>query len=294
MTVDRWPARTVRVGRFAFRLRSPLAAVMREVDSLYRDYPQDAPGGVFDYAVAVRPASTMRRFFRPKIVIQSDIETPLAAPQPAAHGLLALEMGMNLQIAAGMNRLLLLHAGAVERGGDALILSGDSGAGKSTLSAILGHSGWRFLGDEFAMVEPATGVLVPFPRPISLKNESITHLEAVAPPERFGPRFEGTIKGSIRHLAPPKPAIEAMDVPARPRLFVVPSFTPGATPAARPIGAAEAFVRLTQSSTNYRTLGEAGFDAAWRLTQSTAAYEIVYGSSDDARALVDQLWAAHG
>lgn len=294
MSPDRWPARTVRVGPFAFRLRSPLPAVMRDVDALYRDYPADAPGGIFDYAVAVRPASPLRRFLRPKVVILSDIEAPLAAPQPAAHGLLALEMGMNLQVAAGMNRLLLLHAGAVERDGGALILSGDSGAGKSTLSAILGHGGWRFLGDEFALIDPASGSIVPFPRPVSLKNESIALLEDVAPADRFGPRFEGTIKGSVRHLAPPPAAIAAMDIPARPRLFVVPSFTPGAAPHARPMGAAEAFVRLTQSSTNYRTLGETGFDAVLAFTRATAAYEIIYGSSADARTLLDQLWAAHG
>jgi HprK-related kinase A len=289
-----WHSRTLRVGPFAFELRSPVRDAIDAADRLYRDYPSEPPGGLVDYSVAVLPPSPLRRFVRPNLVLACDVEVPFMAPVPRAHGLLALEMGMNLQLAAGMHRFLLLHAGAVARDGGGLLMTGDSGAGKSTLAAMLGHRGWRFLGDEFALLGPADGLLHPFPRPASLKNASIELLRAVAPADRFGPRFEGTVKGSVQHLAPPRAAIEAMDEAVPPRLIVMPAFAAGAAPSARRLSRAEAFFHVSQSSTNYRALGEPAFEAAWRLVEAAPAYEIGYGSTEAAEALVEELWAAHG
>ncbi len=294
MSGDRWPGLRLRVGPFGFHVRSPLPSVIDQVGTLYADYPRVSDNDVVDYMVALRPASLLRRVFRPKMILECDVEVPMMAPQPLEHAVLAIEMGMNLQIAAGMQRYLLLHAGAVERDGGGLILSGDSGSGKSTLSAILGHRGWRFLGDEFAMIEPATRRLIPFPRPISLKNQSIPLLEAIAPAGRFGPRMEGTLKGTVRHLAPPADAIARMGETAAPRLLIVPNFTLGVEAGARPLDRLEVFAQLTQSSTNYWKLGEAGFDAAWALTETIPGYEIVYSSAEDAIGLLDTLWSMHG
>ena len=290
MRSDRWHERQVRVGAYGFLLRSPIASVIAAVDRLYRDYPQDLADDVPDFAVAVAPPSRLRGWFRPKLDLHCDVEVPGMASQPLAHGPLALEMGMNLQLAAGMHRHVLLHAGVVEREGGAVLITGDSGAGKSTLSATLGWSGWRLFGDEFGLLDPVSGNLLPHPRPISLKNESAEILAELAPADRFGPVFSGTIKGSIRHLLPPVEAIARMDEPAPPRLILMPEFAAGATPEAHRLGVAETFARLTQASTNYRALGEAGFEALVRMA-NVPAFAIRYGSSADALALIETLWA---
>ncbi|MFC3713113.1 HprK-related kinase A [Sphingoaurantiacus capsulatus] len=289
---ENWPQLRVRVGPFGFVLRSPLREVIDDAAHLYRDYPE--AGALAEYSVAVHPPAVWRRWVRPNLVLACDVEVPFMAPVPRAHGLLALEMGMNLQLAAGMHRYVLIHAGAVARGDGALLMTGDSGAGKSTLAAILGHRGWRFLGDEFALLSPADGQLHPFPRPISLKNASIPLLAAEAPADRFGPRFDGTIKGSVQHLAAPVEAIRDMDVPAAPKVIVMPAFTPGSEPTLRRMSRAEAFFQLSQASTNYRATGEAGFEAVWRTVEAAPAYEIAYGSTADAEMLVEELWATHG
>jgi HprK-related kinase A len=294
MRAAAWPSRKVRVGPFSFLLRSPLREVVAAADRLYRDYPACPPDDIVDYSVSVLPPSRLRGWVRPKLVLACDIEIPLMAPVPRAHGLLALEMGMNLQLAVGMTRLLLLHAASLERGGGALIMTADSGSGKSTLAATLGYSGWRFMGDEFVLIDPLDAMLRPFPRPISLKNESIGLLAGAAPADRFGPRFDDTIKGTVQHLAPPVEAIAAMDSPAPPRLIVMPAFSPGSEPTARRLGQAETFVRLSRASTNYRKLGEAGFGLLSRIATTVPAYEIGYGSTDAARAIVEGLWADHG
>ena len=139
-------------------------------------------------------------------------------------------------------------------------MTGHSGAGKSTLAALLGERGWRFMGDEFALLDLEDGRLHPFPRAVSLKNESLACSRGSIP-AGSGPVLSGTPKGTIRHLRPNAEAVARMGEPARPVLILFPRFGRDLEPAVREVGAAEAFMRLTQASTNYVALGERGFDA---------------------------------
>src|SRR3546814_11412231 len=81
-----------------------------------------------------------------------------------------------------------------------------------------------------------------------------------------------------------------MAEPAKPTLILFPRFGRDLTPAVRPVGAAEVFVRLTQASTNYVALGEAGFNALAGLVQKTPARAIDYPDTEAALALVAELW----
>jgi HprK-related kinase A len=277
----------IRIGPVGFRIgsdwRSPIAAL----ETLYRDYP--APeNGIPDFNVHLFAARPWRRVLRPSVSIGGDFVIPDAAPLPLAQGLLAAEMGMNLQMALGQRRYLLLHASAVERDGRALLMTGMSGAGKSTLAALLMAKGWRLMGDEFALLDPVTGLVHGFPRLVSLKNQAIDAVESALPEGRFGPRLEGTPKGAIRHLVPDARAIAAMAEPARPALILFPNY--GFAPALRAVPPSECFVRLTQASTNYVTLAERGFDALTRLVQTVPAQAIDYPDTATALAQVQQLW----
>lgn len=274
----------LRVGEFGFRIGSDWAEPIAALRGLYAGYPE--PAGAADFTVRLEAARPWRRLVRPAVTIGGDYVLPDAAPLPLRHGLLAAEMGMNLQMALGQRRYLLLHASTVERDGRALLMTGESGAGKSTLAALLGERGWRLLGDEFALFGLDDGLLRPFPRAISLKNEAIALF--ANQDERLGPVLEGTPKGDIRHLQPKAEAIARMTEPAAPALILFPRF--GEARAVRPVGAAEVFVRLTQASTNYVALGERGYEALGRLVLSTPAQAIDYASTEDAVALVEELW----
>ncbi|MBO9622503.1 MAG: HprK-related kinase A [Sphingomonas sp.] len=280
---------SLRIGSIGFRIGCDWARPIAVLRDLYRDYP--APeDGIPDFNLHLFAARPWRRWVRPSVHIGGDFVIPDAAPLPLAQGLLAAEMGMNLQMALGQRRYLLLHASAVERDGRVLLMTGMSGAGKSTLAALLMARGWRLMGDEFALVDPATGLVHGFPRLVSLKNEAIPVVEQALPKARFGPVLEGTPKGRIRHLVPDTRAVAAMAEPARPALILFPSF--GFAAAERPVLPSECFVRLTQASTNYVALGERGFDALTSLVRSIAAQAIDYPDTETALAQVERLWGA--
>ncbi|WP_333572754.1 HprK-related kinase A [Sphingomonas sp.] len=276
----------LRIGPIGFRIGSHWRGPIAALDSLYRDYPGPCDG-IADFNVHLFAARPWRRVVRPSVHIAGDFVIPDAAPLPLAQGLLAAEMGMNLQMALGLRRYLLLHASMVERDGRAVLMTGISGAGKSTLAALLMARGWRLMGDEFALIDCAIGLAHAFPRLVSLKNEAIDVVAQAMPDARFGPLLQGTPKGAIRHLVPDARAIAAMDVPAEPSLILFPRF--GFEAAERPVLPSEAFVRLTQSSTNYVTLAERGFEALTRLVQTVPARAIDYPDAETALAMVEAL-----
>lgn len=282
----------LKVGPVGFRIGSDWGAPIAALRALYAGYPET--DGPCDFTVRLEAEKPWRRWLRPSVAIRGDYILRDAAPLALEHGLLAAEMGMNLQMALGQKRYLLLHAATVERGGRALLMTGLSGSGKSTLSALLGEQGWRLMGDEFALLDPEDGSLHAFPRAISLKNGAIGVIERLVDPARLGPRLEGTPKGALRHLRPREDAIARMGEIARPALILFPRYGADLERETRPIGAAEVFVRLTQASTNYVALGESGFSALTTLVRDTPARAIDYADTETAIALVEELWSGLG
>ncbi|MEP3227413.1 MAG: HprK-related kinase A [Parasphingorhabdus sp.] len=275
------------IGPARFRVASCWREPLDQLENLYQYYPQITDEYV-DFTVRLEPEKPWRRYLRPSVHISGDYWLPDAAPLPLDQGLLAAEMGMNLQMALGWRRHLLLHASSVEKDGRALLMTGLSGSGKSTLSALLAENGWRFMGDEFALLDPETGLVHSFPRLISLKNEAIAAMHKIVPEERFGPFIKNTPKGDIQHIQPPRDAVKKMAVTAKPAMLLFPRF--GYESALRDMGKSEIFIRLTQASTNYVALGEPGFRSLTKFVDQVPVKAMDYPTGERALALIDELW----
>ena len=283
---------SVRIGTISYRIGSAWKAPIAALRHLYAGYPPPEKG-IATVTARIGPARPWRRWARPQVEIAGDHMLPDTTPMALRHALLAVEMAMNMQVALGERRHLLLHASAVERGGQAVIMPGDSGSGKSTLAALLGENGWRLLADEFVMIDMASGMILPFPRAISLKNSAIGEMERwIADPARFGPRLSDTPKGELRHLRPDQQSIARMDQPARPALILFPSF--GFEAATEGVNKSELFARLTEGSTNYSALGQSGFGAMLRLAENVPAARFAFPDSRAGMAIVEQFCAEVG
>src|SRR4051812_21425503 len=96
------------------------------------------------------------------------------------------ESDLQLAVAEGARRRVLVHAGVVGWRGRAILVPGRSFTGKTTLTAELVRAGATYYSDEFAVLDPE-GRVHPYLKPLSVR-EGGTHRQRKVSVEEFGGR----------------------------------------------------------------------------------------------------------
>jgi HprK-related kinase A len=281
------------LGAASLRLRSDVPALARALQAVAPEQAFPAEPGWVDFHVGVQQAPGLRRLLRPQVRFVCDAGQPFD-PFPASHALPILEWGSNWLIGQHLHHLLLLHAGAVERDGCALLMPATPGSGKSTLTAALALRGWRLLSDEFGAWDPAQAAFVPMLKPVALKNASIDVIRSFDAAARLGPSYPGTRKGTVAHLAPPGDAFARRREPAAPGAFVFPHWLAGSATTFEPMEPDEVFGALAFNAFNYKLLGDVGFEAVVTLVRRCPAWRLQYSDLDDAVATLARHWPPRG
>ena len=200
------------------------------------------------------------------------------------------EWGLNWAVSSYQNRYLCIHAAVLEKNGISLILPAPPGSGKSTLCALLMLSGWRLLSDEHCLVDPDTGLIFPFVRPISLKNRSIAMLN-----QRYGQNIvqsvvPDTFKGTIGYLPPNDESWQLMHQPVQPSYVIFPKYNANVTATEfSGIPQSQLFMQLAVNSFNYTVLAEIGFTTLGRLVKQVVGIRLEYADTDEALQLISEL-----
>jgi HprK-related kinase A len=278
----------LQVGALVFRIASRVPEFMPAFTQLYAHYPCDPDGGEFDFDVSVDAPSIMRRWFRRNATFRFSGDEPFL-PMTADHAHALFEWGTNWVVGAYGHQYLILHSAVLERDGRGAMFVAVSGGGKSTLAAELALSGWRLLSDEMALVDGPDPLLVPHPRPVSLKNQSIGVIRSRHPGAVMGPPAIDTHKGTIAHLRAPDDAVERATEAVRPAIIVFPKWSPTAALRVTEVGQGNAAMRLIEQSFNYPVLGPAGFERLSALVRAAPAWEVEYSSLDDAKRVLNEL-----
>ena len=280
----------LRTGPVAFRAHTRLPEVAAGISTLYADYPVCDEQDFVDFDVKVLRPRGPSNWLRPQVTFEMDGYRPFN-PLAADQGFPLLEWGLNWCVYSSCHQLLVLHAAVVERNGRALILPAPSGSGKSTLCAALVLSGWRLLSDELALID-AKGLLIPMPRPVSVKNQSIEVLQARFPALQFGSRVEETVKGVVAHFAAPTESVQRADETAVPAWIVLPRWRPGAPAELKPMERARTFMSLIENSFNYDLFGATGFQRLGSVVDRCEGYHFEYSDLNDALRLFNALAVA--
>ncbi len=244
--------------------------------------------GFTDFHVHLERPRDFRRWFRPQVLFRFDAEVPFK-PLPLLHAFPMLEWGLNWCVSSHCHQYLVIHAAVVEKDGHALILPAPPGSGKSTLCAGLVARGWRLLSDELTLIDPASGQLVPLPRPIGLKNASIEVIRRFAPGVVIGRSSFDTMKGTVAHMQAPRESVLRDQETARPGWIVFPRFSAGSPARLQPWPKARAFMRLADNAFNYSLHGAAGFEALARVVDRSLCFEFSYGDLEEACVLFAEL-----
>jgi HprK-related kinase A len=278
----------ISIGPFVFHLCSQISSFTADFSFAYADFPICGESEVSDFRVRIGPATRWRPWPEAQAEFWADGASPFKTfPRRLAMPL--TEWGFNGCICNHAHQFLMFHSAVVEKTGRAAILAGSPGSGKSTLCAAMLARGWRLLSDEFGLLDPMRSWLLPIPRPVALKDDSIRLIERLLPHLRIGRAFTPTRKGTIAHLRPPTEAVERQAEPALPGWVVFPRHAQNAETRLVPLGKAAGFMRLQENCFNYTMLGRTAFDALGQLIEAAECYELPYGQADAAAELVDSL-----
>ena len=277
----------IRVGPFVYDVHAGVPVAREGLATLYADFPRAGETAFVDFNVGIRPHRALWPRRR-----QADFcfdQRPTFAPVQSRHAFATLEWGINWCVSTHCNSFLNLHAGAVARNGQALVMPGVPGAGKSTLCALLGLSGWRVLTDENALITPGRAEVVPLYRPVSLKNASIERIRERFPDAVFGPPAHDTHKGTVTHLKADRHPDTFATEPLPVRALVFPEYASGRPQRLSRADKAHSFLIAAYHSFNYSLLGEAGFHAMRALVDSLPCYTLCYHDMDWALRAFDLI-----
>lgn len=265
----------LQIGPFKVHVTATPTSLVKPLHGLYHDYPLVDSKNVFSFHARLENHRSFPRLNRPLVRFSVDGRAP-HEDMPAEQALPVLEWGLNLVIALRSHCYLMLHSAVVAVNDRAMILPAAPGHGKTTLCAGLALRGWRLLSDEFGLLRPGTTDLVPVPRPMALKNESIEVIRRFDADAHIGPATPNTRKGTVAHVRPPSASVAGAARNAKAAWIVFPRWSPNSDCVLTELPKQEAFMLLASNAFNYELLGESGFSTVTELIDSCRCLEFVY------------------
>lgn len=166
---------------------------------------------------------------------------------------------------------ILIHAGAVAWQGKGVLLPAKMESGKTTLVAGLIQAGFDYLTDEAAVLDPKTGRLHPYPKPLSVEHASVELLPGLR--QKLLPEFAWP--NYIQYQVPP--------IDLRPGSVgrtcsithvVLPQYRPGAPTILSSISRAAALFGLAENTFNLQRFGARGLQVLADLLRNAECYRL--------------------
>ena len=178
---------------------------------------------------------------------------------------------------------VLLHAGAVARDQQALLMPAETSSGKSTLTLGLLEAGFSYLSDDLGALDPVTQRAYPFPKLIKLIPDALDFFSGLE--ERLGDR-DLPFRQFERFVRPEDVGAKVAE-PAGVRWVVFPTSEFEGPPTLEPITKAESIKELAANCLNLYRFGEGGVVLLSRIAKDADAFRLRGGSLRERVALLN-------
>jgi HprK-related kinase A len=166
-----------------------------------------------------------------------------------------VEWGINWRVIAARTEYLQLHAATLARDGQAVVFAGPSGTGKSTLAAGLLSRGWSYLSDEFALIDPDTRLVHPFPKALCVKAGAFAEVERLKLPIWRRRHYVKAFKGRVGYISTRDIAPQVQTRPCPIRFIIFPRYAEGTETRLFSMPRGRAAFLLAQHVLNRQALG---------------------------------------
>lgn len=194
-----------------------------------------------------------------------------------------IEVGCNIP-----DRLLTVHGGAVANKNSCCIIAGTGGSGKTTLVAGLAASGFTFIADDVIPIESRSGLLVPIPISMCIKEGSWSVLKDCYPTATTLPIYRRFGK-SVRFYPPPLPAVPLPTRRYQANAILFPCYSPGSTPQITPIATYDILTELMRSNSIIDSWVPERIDALTAWVSGIKGYRIIYPDLQHGMRLVGKI-----
>lgn len=178
---------------------------------------------------------------------------------------------------------LFLHAGVASRDGQAVLIPAPMEHGKSSLVLALLLQGFDYLSDELGTLDPVTARALPFPKRITLEQDSLRFFPGLE--DRLADRVGLSAQLSQRYVRPEDVGVRAGG-PVPVRWLVFPTLDWNGAPRLSPLPRAEAVKRMAENCFNLYRHKDAGVLLLGRLAKEADAFRLDGGSPGERAALL--------
>jgi HprK-related kinase A len=203
-----------------------------------------------------------------------------------------VEWGINWRVIAARTEFLQLHSAVLAYNGQAVILAGASGSGKSTLAAGLLARGWSYLSDEFALIDPGTLLVHPFPKALCVKAGSFDTVERLKLPIWRRRHYVKAFKGHVGYISTRNIARQVQTTPCPIRFVLFPKYAEGTEARLLSIPRARAAFLLTQNVLNRHAVGGRAISALSDVVREARCLRLESGALDETCDLVESLMSS--
>ncbi len=269
---------------YRFALRSELPGLTARVAELLRGFVSTTGGAATRYE-ARRESAGAHSFglFR-----DGDLVQP-ATSEASILDFLLWDVNAN---ALRTTPFLALHAAAASWRGRGVVMPAKMNAGKTTLVAGLVTNGFAYLSDEAALIDPVTGLLHPYAKPLWME-----------PPTMKLFSFDEATSddaSALRnyHVRPERLRPDCIGAPCEVGHVVAPQYVPGAETSLEPMTQAEMLMLLADNCFNLVRAGGSGMRVLADVLANTSCHRLTAGDLSSAvdaiRRLVTDGSEPHG
>lgn len=272
---------------FNFLVTTDSSLVVHNLKHIYGEVLRSPASGVADYHVQILNSGGLRAVFKRQSRFFSDQHEPF---KPLSHkqAYAFLEWGMNYSVAANEMQHVIVHSAVLAKNDKAVLFPAPPGSGKSTLTSFLAFNGWQLLSDEMSLILPNTSQVVPFVRPICLKNASIALAKSWFPNAKFSTIAPDTHKGDVIHLSPPENSWQLKNKPVEIVGVVFPNYNKHKELEVYQLNKTQAFSQLAENSFNYGVIGDVGFQTLTQIIDKVDSFEIHYNDLVEVKRFLEE------